>query len=87
MFIWKLCQLPDFHPDAQSDSDSNSDSNTSCLVSFYRWETPDKHVTKKCISQPFEEATKRFKESVVSLKGHIYSKRSQNHHYNNVKEP
>ena len=82
----KLCQLPDSNPDSESDLDSNSDSDTSCLVSFYRWETPDKHVTKIRISEPFEEATERFKESVVSLKRHIYSKRSQNRHYNHVKE-
>ena len=82
----KLCQLPDSNPDSESDLDSNSDSDTSCLVSFYRWETPDKHVTKIRISEPFEEATERFKESVVSLKRHIYYKRSQNRHYNHVKE-
>ena len=82
----KLCQLPDSNPDSESDLDSNSDSDTSCLVSFYHWETPDKHVTKIRISEPFEEATERFKESVVSLKRHIYSKRSQNRHYNHVKE-
>ena len=82
----KLCQLPDSNTYSESDLDSNSDSDTSCLVSFYHWETPDKHVTKIRISEPFEEATERFKESVVSLKRHIYSKRSQNRHYNHVKE-
>ena len=82
----KLCQLPDSNPDSESDLDSNSDSDTSCLVSFYCWETPDKHVTKIRINEPFEEPTERFKESVVSLKRHIYSKRSQNRHYNHVKE-
>ena len=56
------------------------------MVSFYRWETPDKNVTKIHISEPFEEATERFKESVLSLKRYIYSKRSQNRHYNHVKE-
>ena len=48
--------------------------------------TVDKHVTKIRISEPFEKATERFKESVVSLKRHIYSQRSQNRHYNHVKE-
>ena len=56
------------------------------MVSFYRWETPDKLVTKTRINEPFEEATERFKESVVSLKRHIYSSRSQNRHCNHVKE-
>ena len=42
----KLSQLPDSNPDSESDLDSNSDSDTSCLVSFYNWETLDKHVTK-----------------------------------------
>ena len=82
----KLCQLPDSNPDSESGLDSNSDSDISCSVSFYGWETLDKHVTKIRISEPFEEATERFKESVVSLKRHIYSKRSQNRHYNHVKE-
>ena len=62
-----LCQLPDSNPNSESDLDSNSSSDTSCLVS-------DMHVTKIRIREPFEEATKRFKESVVSLKRHIYSK-------------
>ena len=82
----KLCQLPDSNPDSESDWDSNSDSDTNCLVSFYRWETPDKHVTKIRISEPYEAATGRFRESFVSLKICIYSKRSQNRHYNHVKE-
>ena len=47
----KLCQLPDFNPDSESDLDSNSDSDKSCLVSFYCWETLDKHVTKIRIIQ------------------------------------
>ena len=82
----KLCQLADSNPDSESDLDSNSDSDTSCSVSFYGWETLDKHVTKIRISEPFQEASERFKESVVSLKRHVYSKRSQNRHYNHVKE-
>ena len=60
----KLCLLPDSNPDSESDLDSKADSDTSCLVSFYRWETPDKRVTKIGISEPFEKATMRFKESV-----------------------
>ena len=47
----KLCQLPDFNPDSESDLDFNSDSDKSCLVSFYCWETLDKHVTKIRIIQ------------------------------------
>ena len=82
----KLCQLSDSNLDSESDSNSNSDSNASCLVSFYPWKTPDKHVTKINISDPFAEATERFKESAVSLKRHMYLKRSQNRHYNDVKE-
>ena len=74
----KLCQLPDSNPDSESGLDSNSDSDTRCLISFYRWKTLDKHVTKTRVSEPFEEATERFKESVVSIKKHISSKRSQN---------
>ena len=57
----KLCQLPDSNPDSESDLDSNSDFETSCLVSFYRWEASDKHVTKIRISEPFEEAAEMFK--------------------------
>ena len=83
----KLCLLPDSNPDSESDLDSTADSDTSCLVSFYRWETPDKRVTKIGISEPFEKATMRFKESVVSLKRYTYSKRSQNRHYNHVRVP
>ena len=56
----KLCQLPDSNPDSESDLNSNSDSDTSCLVSFYHWQTPDKHVTKISITEPFEEATEGF---------------------------
>ena len=81
----KICQLPDSNPDSESDLNSNSDSDTSCLVSFHRWQTPDKHVTKIRVTEPFEEATEGFKESVESLKRHIYSKRFQDRHYNHVK--
>ena len=69
-----LCRLPDSNPDLESDLDSNSDSDTSCFLSFYRWETPDKHVTKICISEPFEEATERFKESLVSQETYLFKK-------------
>ena len=61
----------------------SDDSNN--LVSFYRWETPDKHITKIQIREPFEEAAARFKKSIISFKSHIYSKRVQNPHYNLVK--
>ena len=37
----KLCQST-----ADNNSDSNSHSIVCDFVSFYRWETPDKHVTK-----------------------------------------
>ena len=82
----ELCQLF-FNLPTESDTDSSSefdDSNN--LVSFYRWETPDKHITKIQIREPFEEAAGRFKKAIVSLKSHIYSKRAQNRHYNLVKE-
>ena len=82
----KLYQLPDSNPHSESDLHSNSDSDTRCLESFYRWEKPDKYVIKIRISEPFEVATERFIESVVSLKRYIYSKRFQNRHYNHVKE-
>ena len=65
---------------------TNSDSDTGSLLSLYYWESPDKDVAKIRISEPFEEATEWFKESVVSLVRHIYSKRSQNRHCNHVKE-
>ena len=43
----KLCQLPDSNSDSESDLDSNSaDSDIRCLVSFYRWETPDSKLPK-----------------------------------------
>ena len=70
----KLCQLPDSNPDSESDFDSSSDFDTSCLVSFYRWKTPDKHVIKIRISEPFEGATERFKESIVSQEKYLFKK-------------
>ena len=82
----ELCPLP-FNLPTESDADSTSDSNDSNnLVSLYRWETPDKHITKIQIREPFEEAAARFKKSIVSLKSHIYSKRVQNRHYNLLKD-
>ena len=48
-----------------------------------RMEIPDKHVTKVRISVPFEEAVDKFKQSVVNLKKHIYTKRQT---YNQIKE-
>ena len=81
----KLCEsLNNADSDLQSDSDSDSDSYN--LISFYRWETPDKHVSKVRISVNYDEAIDRFKESVTQLKRHIYSKRSQNRFYNGIKE-
>ena len=69
----KLCEL------AADDncSDSNSDANAN-EVSFYKWETPDKHVAKVRITLPFDEAVDMFKASATVLKKHIYSKRVQN---------
>ena len=72
MFTWKTMSITWFQPRFRIWIDSNSDYDTSCLVSFYRWETLDKHHTKIRISEPFDEATERFKESFVSLKRHIY---------------
>ena len=82
----ELCQLP-FNLPTESDTDSSSESDDSNnLVSFYSWETPDKHITKIQIREPFEEAAARFKKFIVTLKSHIYAKRAQNRHYNLVKE-
>ena len=82
----KLYQLPLNLP-TESDTDSSFESDDSNnLVSFYRWETRDKYITKIQIREPFEEAAARFKKSIVSLKSHIYSKRAQNRYYNLVKE-
>ena len=39
-----LCKLT--APTSRDDSGSDSDSDNSSFVTFYRWETPDKHVTK-----------------------------------------
>ena len=52
----KLCEL------AADDnwSDFNSDANAN-EVSFYKWETPDKHVAKVRITLPFDEAVDMFK--------------------------
>ena len=42
----ELCQLP-FNLPTESDTDSSSESDDSDnLVSFYRWKTPDKQITK-----------------------------------------
>ena len=68
-------------------SDSNSDSGGNANeVSFYKWETPDKHVAKVRITLPLVEALDMFKASVTILKKHIYSKRVQNRVYNRIKE-
>ena len=69
--------------DSNSDSDSGANANE---VSFYKWETPDKHVAKVRITLPFDEAVDMFKASVTVLKKHIYSKRVQNREYNRIKE-
>ena len=81
----KLCESLN-NADSNLQSDSDSDSDSSNLISFYRWETPDKHVSKVRISVNYDEAIDRFKESVTQLKRHIYSKRSQNRFYNGIKE-
>lgn len=79
----KLCVAPSKESDSESGS-SESESNES-LTSFYRWETPVNHIKKIMIYEPYEDAITRFKESIVALKRHIYSKRSQNKHYNLIK--
>ena len=81
----KSCELAadDKWSDSKSDSDSDANANE---VSFYKWETPDKHVAKVCIMLPFHEAVDMFKASVTILKKHIYSKRVQNQEYNRIKE-
>ena len=77
----KLCELAA----DENWSDSNSDTNAN-EVSFYKWETPDKHVAKVRIKLPFDEAVDMFKASVTILKKHIYSKIGQNREYNRIKE-
>ena len=76
----KLC---DNWSDSNSDYISDANANE---VSFYKWETPDKHVAKVRITLPFDEAVDMFKASVTVLKKHIYSKRVQNREYNRIKE-
>ena len=68
----RLCQLPDSN--AYSESDLDSDSDTSCLVLFYHWETPDKHVTKLDISEPFEEATRGLKNPLCLSRDIFFQK-------------
>ena len=81
----KLCELAadDDWSDSNSDSDSDANANE---VSFYKWENPDKHVTKVRITLLFDKAVDMFKASVTVLKKHIYSKRVQNREYNRIKE-
>ena len=81
----KLCELAADENWSDSNSDSDSDTNAN-EVSFYKWETPDKHVAKVRIKLPFDEAVDMFKASITVLKKHIYSKRVQNREYNRIKE-
>ena len=83
--LGRLCQLSIEPHESESGSSSNSD-NGECLVSFYRWETPEKHVQKIQLTECFDDASDRFKESIVVLKKHIYTKRAQTKHYNSIKE-
>ena len=71
----RLCELA--ADENWSDSNSDSDANAN-EVSFYKWETPDKHVAKVRFTLPFDEAVDIFKASVTVLMKHIYSKRVQN---------
>ena len=57
--------------DLDFDSDSNGDNDA--VVTFYKWETPDKHVEKARITLPIDAAINAFKASVVFLKILIYT--------------
>ena len=81
----KLCELAADDNWSSSNSDSDSDGKAN-EVSFYKWETPDKHAAKVRITLPFDEAIDIFKASVTVLKKDIYSKRVQNREYNRIKE-
>lgn len=46
------------------------------VMTFYKWETPNKHVTKVRITLPIDAAITTFRATVISLKKHIYTKRT-----------
>ena len=56
----KLCELAADGNWFDSNSEYFSDTNAN-EVSFYKWETPDKHVAKVRITLPFDEAVDLFK--------------------------
>ena len=85
----KLCDISTANSSDLESDNSSSESDTDSdefSVYFYKWESVDKHTSKVRVSVPFDEAVERFKDTIISLKKHIYSKRAQNRIYNRVKE-
>ena len=55
-------------------------------VEYYIWAKVDGKVKKVIKSVNVEEVTELFNEHVKTLKAHIFVKRTQNTHYNRLKE-
>ena len=55
-------------------------------LEYYEWDKVDGKVKKVVKSVDVEEANELFNEQVKILKAHIFVKRTQNTHYNQLKE-
>ena len=55
-------------------------------LEYYKWDKVDGKVKKVVKSIDVEEANELFNEQVKILKAHIFVKRTQNTHYNQLKE-
>ena len=55
-------------------------------VEYYEWAKVDGKVKKVVKSVDIEEAIELFNEQVKILKAHIFIKRTQNTHYNQLKK-
>ena len=55
-------------------------------VEYYEWAKVGRKVKKVVKSVDLEEAVDLFNEQVKILKAHIFVKRTQNTHYNRLKE-
>ena len=55
-------------------------------VEYYEWAKVDENVKKVVKSVDIEEAIEFFNEQVETLKAHVFVKRIQNTHYNQLKE-
>ena len=55
-------------------------------VEYYEWAEVDEKVKKVVKSVDIEEAIEFFNEQVETLKAHVFVKRTQNTHYNQLKE-